>query len=79
MLYNPVLPGVDIFCRYTHCSSLQQHTMEMLVCLLLCIITLGVCAAEQCAAPTLENGVVVAEQNLQLNTFTGTFQLVKEN
>jgi len=44
------------------------------VCLLLCIITLGVCAAEQCAAPTLENGVVVAEQNLQLNTFTGTFQ-----
>ena len=53
--------------------------MEMLVCLLLCIITLGVCAAEQCAAPTLENGVVVAEQNLQLNTFTGTFQLVKEN
>ena len=30
--------------------------------------------AEQCRAPDLENGVVIAEQNLKQNSFTGTFR-----
>ena len=45
-------------------------------CLVLSVAILSVSTAEQCSAPELENGVVVAEQNLQQNTFTGTFQLV---
>ena len=57
--------------------TILTHTMECVGCLVIIIAMLGVCGAEQCAAPVLENGVVVAEQNLQKNTFTGTFQSVQ--
>ena len=62
---------------YTNFNTILTHTMECVGCLVIIIAILSVCGGEQCAAPELENGVVVAEQNLQKNTFTGTFQSVQ--